>query len=101
MEAKYTPGEWRAIAGPPEYVAIVTPAEDYGEHIIARLYRNDTQDWRENDANGMLMAAAPKLLAALHGVIHHNDAVKDAYKLPASLVQQVEAAIAKAEGRSV
>lgn len=33
------------------------------------------------------------ILKALEGVIHHNDAVKDEYKLPESLIRQVWQAI--------
>jgi len=45
-----------------------------------------------------LIAAAPEMLAALEGVIHHNDALKEKYKLSPSLIRQVEAAISKAKG---
>lgn len=35
------------------------------------------------------------LMAALRGVIHHNNALKPEHKISASLISEVEAAIAK------
>ena len=40
-----------------------------------------------------LVAAAPAMLKALRGVIHHNDATKPLYQLPKSLIRQIEDAI--------
>ncbi len=44
-----------------------------------------------------VFAAAPDLLAALEGVLHHDDGLKDQYKISPSLIRQVRAAIAKAK----
>ncbi len=52
----------------------------------------------ESRHNARLIAAAPEMLAALEGCIHHNDAVKPQYKIPESLERQIRAAIAKAKG---
>lgn len=43
--------------------------------------------------------AHEELVATLKAVLHHNDALKNHYKLPNSLVRQIENAIAKAEGK--
>ena len=52
----------------------------------------------EAKANLQLMASAPDMLEALEGVLHHNDAVKEAYKLPNSLVRKIVSALVKAKG---
>jgi len=50
----------------------------------------------EARANARLIAAAPDLLEACKGVLHHNSAVKAEYQLPQSLIRQIQSAIAKA-----
>lgn len=47
--------------------------------------------------NGHLIKAAPHLIEALQGVLHHNSAVKPQYQLPSSLIRQIDAAIAAAQ----
>jgi hypothetical protein len=46
------------------------------------------------EADAKLIAAAPDLLKALQGVVHHNNGLKD--KLSPALMRHVESAIAKA-----
>lgn len=45
-----------------------------------------------------LVTASPYMMKALEGVLHHNDGVKEAHKLPNSLIREIVAAIAKAKG---
>jgi hypothetical protein len=40
-----------------------------------------------------LIADRKRLLDALTGVIHHNDGVREAYKLPASLIRHIKQAV--------
>lgn len=51
------------------------------------------------DDKANLIAAAPELLRAIRGVLHHNEAVKEKFKLPTSLIHQLEDLIAKVKGR--
>ena len=90
MEAKHTPGPWKAVtySGAFDQPLITS---DYG--TIGRLHSFDN---RQHEANARLIAAAPEMLKALRGVIHHNDGVKDQYKASPSLIDQVENAIKKA-----
>lgn len=48
---------------------------------------------KEFDKMSKLIAAAPELLEALQGVIHHNNATKPAYNLPESLIRHINKAI--------
>lgn len=51
--------------------------------------------WRtDNEADARLIAAAPALLKALRGVQHHNDATRAECRLPKSLAQEIQDAIA-------
>lgn len=43
-----------------------------------------------------LIVAAPDMLKALQGVVHHNSGLKDEYRISPALMRQVEAAIEKA-----
>ena len=45
-----------------------------------------------------IRAQRDDLLAACEGAISHNNALKDQFKLPLSLMWQINAAIAKAKG---
>ncbi len=58
---KWTPGPWTAIAGPVEHLVI----RDSDGDCVARLYRDDCPDWRLNEANARLIAAAPELYEEL------------------------------------
>lgn len=51
-------------------------------------------------ANFRLIASAPDLLQCIQNTLNHNYSLKDEYKLPKSLVRELEGAIAKAEGLS-
>jgi hypothetical protein len=106
MSSKHTPGPWIG-AGPsfgdplPRYTTeIVTEwEEEDGESLsICTLPFHHHDD--ENEANALLIAAAPDLLEALRKVValwdHHASAHGDGIISP--LHEAARAAIAKAEG---
>jgi len=66
-----------------------TPAYNHCEHYSGRIL---------DKANAQLILASPEMLKALEGVLHHNDGVKEAHKLPNSLVREIIAALVKAKG---
>ena len=68
-KVEHTPGPWHLIAGPPAFIRVVNENAD----TLARLYRDDVPDWRTNEANARLIAAAPELLAALKAIVEHID----------------------------
>lgn len=97
--SKHTEGKWKAakhLIGDGWRVFVQHEADADMHDAIA-----DLETWQTDgttEANAHLIAAAPEMLAALEGVIHHNDALKEKYKLSPSLIRQVEAAISKAKG---
>jgi len=87
MSDKHTPGPWRIIGR-----WLVVPEHGVS---IADTYHAD-RDTEECSANAALIAAAPELLAALKEMREANKG--HGYFGPAHpAVQQMEAAIAKAE----
>jgi hypothetical protein len=73
------------------------------EHIPAQVWCDGRQlaevygeDRATRAENALLMAAAPEMLKALQGILHHDWATKPKLQLPASLVREVENAITKA-----
>lgn len=93
-EVKHTPTPWRTILAPTQIVT--------DDKVIATL-NADLLAEGEKFANAEFIVRAvnthDETIRALKGVLHHNNAVKDAYKLPESLIRQIETAIAKAEGK--
>ena len=93
MTTTHTPGPWAAsYDGDP--VQIGTADRFIGMTLPAHPQDATSEDY----ANATLMAAAPELLAALEGVIHHNDALSEVHKLSPSLIAHVSRAVAKARG---
>jgi hypothetical protein len=86
MTTTHTPGPWYATDTGSDQGLIIS--EHDGRNIAV------TYDVE----NMLLVAAAPELLAALEGVIHHNDALSEVHKLSPSLIAHVSRAIAKAKG---
>ena len=98
---QHTPGPWRAVVGPKseqpqtlywglvaiierspdEYVSVVTD----GSHVV---------EPEQYAPNARLIAAAPRLLDMLKGVLSNAD-----YAIDVSLLRDAQAAIAQAEGR--
>ena len=97
--SKYTPGPWRVCGGyTASYTAITTENDGYIVYGMAdRLDHKEREepinapDYETQRANAKLIAAAPDLLAAC----------KDAFNYVTNdiLLKQLEAAIAKAEGK--
>ena len=81
---KHTPGPWRVLDG----AILCKNVNQYGNWIVTGLNRERTA---EDDANLLLMSAAPELLEALK---YWFDSKAD----PKKLAQMAQAAIAKAEG---
>ena len=85
-EVMYTPGPW-GLAG-----AQIRANDGHGQHVGTYQIRR---------ADGLVMAAAPELLAALRELVRAWDATQ--YQVSDRLeqaLQDADAAIAKAEGRS-
>ena len=93
--SKSTPGPWEASSPGMDY--IVT-ASDGRKFIVG-----DAVYHPENEANARLIAAAPDLLkAALLAVSvlgHMAEILGDVEQEPGTVIPQLRAAIAKAEGR--
>jgi hypothetical protein len=95
--------QWNAL-GPSAFVRVVNAEND----TVARLYRDDVPDWRTNEANARLIAAAPELLAALRRAVPWlGKMIADGAHLNSVLprdcemaLRQAEAIIAKAEGKA-
>ncbi len=73
MKTKHTPGPWtahrlttRACPGWAEY-DIHSEQKEHGRHATYFCYYNDEQ----GDANAALIAASPRLLAALEACVSH------------------------------
>ena len=66
----------------------------------------DVHDWEESEgrANAEFIVRACnshyELVRALGCVIHHNNAIKSQFKLPDSLIEQVESTLNEATGQS-
>jgi len=97
-ENKHTPGPWRYYrASYPVGPAIVPTS---GPSIIT--FFNECPDLRsqnEHDANGILAATAPELLAACEAMAEALDQADDVWWLQDE-ADQIDAAIAKARGEA-
>lgn len=84
---KYTEGEW-IVSGGSQIVSMPSQCK----------ITNNVSGWndKEAEANAKLIAAAPDMLKALQGVIHHNNGLKEDYKASPSLISQIESVIKKA-----
>ena len=70
----HTPGPWVAIADKSGTRRYRIQQEPYG--VLAYVVVGNPANPRVNtDADASLIAAAPDLLAACEGVIHHNNAL--------------------------
>lgn len=87
---KHTPGPWTAVIYRGTYDQPLITAKD---GWIGRL---NSFPERQHEANAKLIAAAPEMLKALQGVVHHNDNLKQIYKTSESLMDQINQAIKKA-----
>lgn len=99
--ATHTPGPWRV--GPVDDT-IVTDAAGKEVAAIDGDY-NDPDTWPLMEANARLIAAAPDLLAALRRAketirVWHGPNAWDIYDRVSPEMVAINAAIAKAEGRS-
>ena len=83
MEAKHTPGPWKATA------RRVTAPETEGRLALDVQINGGNRE--DNKANARLIAAAPDLLVALQGVVRVADRKTDEF-------DAARAAIAKATG---
>lgn len=116
MNTSHTPGPWKVKSEQidPEWAIV----EDNHGNIVANvnsetgpaLYLDTTK--MPKDANAHLIAAAPELLAALHaareclkifssGNEKEKASVLSNLKGPASIMPQLDRAIAKTEGREI
>lgn len=98
----HTPGPWKVhddglITGGYSYCTIV--CDTYVGKWEARK-QNCADRAREARATAALIGAAPELLLALEGVIHHNAGTKAKYSLPESLLRHIHTAIAKTKGEN-
>ena len=91
MESKMTPGPWSYDG---HGINALSEAH-LGERIFKTCldYKYGSRDRERAQADSQAVAAVPDLIKALRGVLHHNSAVKNEYKLPASLIGQVENAL--------
>lgn len=94
-EETHTPGPWfrSTIQGSD---CLMIGADD-GSDIVADM-RID-RPMENANADARLIAAAPDMLEALQGVIHHNDALAKRHKISPSLIGHIKRAIAKASGK--
>jgi hypothetical protein len=107
--AKHTPGPWAAEVPPPEaYTDLDIHLDADITHWIADTRANgevlghvNRTARGEQDANALLIAAAPDLLQALKETLAYWDSCgfSDCEPDCECIVQSVQAAIAKAEGR--
>ena len=86
--SKHTPGPW-SVDG----AGIKAMVRGGNASIVAVRHRNDGN---VNEADMRLIAAAPEMLEALNALVH-NVTYLD---VPNEIKDQIEAAMAKAEGRS-
>ena len=86
--SKHTPGPWQITRAKGLPHAIVAPHHEIGTIPVATVViAND------HEANAFVLGSAPEMLAALKAVLVHKPDCAD------SAWEQVEEAIAKAEGR--
>lgn len=88
-DTQHTPGPWQADSD--AYVV-----NEYNQ-VIADVFINDDDNWRERAANARLIAAAPELLAALQAVADYLPV--SGILLRNDIDAAMRAAIAKATGQ--
>jgi hypothetical protein len=94
---KHTPGPWTFHQnGDGSYSILGKKISEKEYQWIVGFIQNGEFWTEEQLANAKLIAAAPEMLKALQGVISHDDALVERYKISPSLIFQVENAIKKA-----
>jgi len=73
MNAKHTPGPWKArkIAGYTAYWAVDAPRVEDREPQVCKVSGGLYIDAPQTEANARLIAAAPELLEALEGMLNN------------------------------
>ena len=94
METKRTPGPWHTGG----HGNTIIYAADGWAVADVKVYHNRHNGYGETQANARLIAAAPDLLDALEAV-KAWDVSNLALDIPLEIRKQMQAAIAKAEGR--
>ena len=90
----HTPGPWSFDGDYVESLALLKP-------LFKPLSVATLADCGHNtEGNGILIAAAPELLAALKELVAYDDGSNEPEDYGYELLQRCKAAIAKAEGRS-
>jgi hypothetical protein len=98
-EAKHTPGPWLLGNEFEDDTELSIINDD--DHRICEI-GPFLQEWTDEErANALLIAAAPEMLEALKRVAYEDDRKRGFYfVIHQTIMQQVKAAIAKAEGRN-
>ena len=95
-DTKHTPGPWARLSGFSDYIVADSPDGRIKRDICAVLSPDRWREDGEEEANALLIAAAPDLLAALKiaSRYFHDNGGNDSY----SWLPEIDAAIRKAEG---
>lgn len=94
---KHTPGPWNLhLNGDGSYTILGKKISEREFQWIISFIQNGEIWAEEQIANVKLMTAAPIMLKTLQGVISHDNALVERYKISPSLIFQVENAIKKA-----
>lgn len=104
--SKHTPGPWTG------YPANISPNIEADGKCIAQVNPHNGDSEERRTANARIIAAAPELLEALKSIVFYYKTLRgkvclrDGYPDPAAIIEnmdhkiaQLEAVIAKAEGR--
>lgn len=91
----HTPGPWVVDSNGPGHEVVLAPCS-YGSHTVAAVHGTD--DPAENLANAHVIAAAPKMLAALYAVVNTDKLASDSLEREVAMAM-VTTSIAGAEGR--
>lgn len=97
---KHTPGPWKRLQG--MIVGNLHKGERGTEGDVVCLMKGYV-DYKNQDANARLIAAAPEMLTALKGLVGAHLATPGPRGVMLDVphfLEQAEAAIAKAEGRA-
>ena len=92
----HTPGPWQ-LHKSDDTLVIGTDGREVAE---ACGDYTEEAEWPRMEANARLIAAAPELLAALKRAESHFGMLPSGMDEPGSVMAEIRAAIAKAEGRS-
>jgi hypothetical protein len=70
-------------------IFLLTDTDTYENKMLLDVDKDEGVGEDIAQSNAIIASKAPDMYKALFGVLHHNDNVKEQFKLPKSLIEQI------------